>query len=141
LARAVNERRFCRYVRRLADSLGLCDWSFSITFDCDDEHASANITCIDGRKHADIRFAADLLTSHDPLLQRTVVTHELVHCHLASCQNIIRDDLVKHLSQSTYDALYDGFRRQLEYAVDGIAVPIARGLPLPDGSRDQRTMK
>lgn len=132
--------RWGRYVRRLADSLGLQDWTFTLTWDCSDDDAAAVVTCIDGRKHATIAFAADFGQT-DPLQQRAVVVHELIHCHLASAQNIIRDDLTKHLSQATYDALYDGFLRQLEYAVDGLATPVARGLPLPDGTRGQKVLK
>ena len=124
-------RRFTRgYVRALADDLGLRDWSITIDIvDEDDqrEHNAVIATCHPcyGRKLAEIQLHPPFWDL-PPDRQKYALIHEFMHCHLAPVQSQVEHDLKDHFSDSAYGVFFDSFRRNVEYAVDGIATEIAR---------------
>lgn len=122
--------RWGRYIRHMANQLGLRDWTLTLeTSGCPDD-ALACVTPTEGRKLAIIRLCDDWLdlTADD---QRHCIAHELIHCHFDSADNIVRLDARPQMSQSAYDVMLAGFVRQMEYGVDGLADAIAPLLPLP----------
>lgn len=119
------------YARQLADLLHLKDWT--ILFDQsppENDDAIASIDPCEGRKVATVHICSDFW-EREADEQRQTITHELIHCHHDSASEIVRVDLVKHLSQQAYDILWGGYKRQMEYCVDGLADAIAPFLPLP----------
>lgn len=124
-----DRRVLAEYIRTTADRLGLRDWTFELQHEPCDDDALASVHPCEGRKVATICVAHDF-RERKPAEQRQTIVHELIHCHHASASDIIRLDLVKQLSQSTYDVVFFGFRRQMEYMVDGIAEGIAHHFPM-----------
>ena len=119
------------YVRQIADLLELRDWRFRIQREPpEDGDCIASLQTIDGRKVAALRVRGDFWDQSGEESRHTI-THELIHCHHAAAQDIIRLDTSKHLGQATYDVLHGAFSRQMEYAVDGLADALAPHLPLP----------
>ena len=113
-------------VRQLADELGLRDWTFTILPEpVEDDGAAAMILPVHGRKHAKLQVCADW---PDYPAKREAIVHELLHCHLACATDVIRLDLEAAglLTAAQHEWLWASFRRQIEYAVDGIAAAIAR---------------
>ncbi len=120
-----------RYIRHIANRLGLRDWYLFLDHKPADDCCTATIEAIEGRKHADIKKKKnwqDLSVD----VQRHAIVHEMIHLHFISTKDIIRLDLLRHMSQSAYDVMWDGFKRQMEYGVDGLADAIAPLLPLPN---------
>lgn len=130
-----DRRALKAYVRELADLMGLRDWDFNVVIgdptadlpgvDC----ASASIECVDGRKYAVITFA-DWVRQGSPEDIRDTVCHELIHAHLNPACEIVRVDACDLMQQQTYETLMAGFRRNVEFAVDGMAGALAKHLPL-----------
>lgn len=113
-------------VRRLADELGLRDWTFSVLAEpVENETTAAMIQPLSGRKHARLQVCADW--QNYPAKQEAIV-HELLHCHLAPAADVIRVDLEAAgiLSEAQHEWLWAQLRRQIEYTVDGITMAIAR---------------
>lgn len=116
------------YVRQVADQLGLRDWTFSILEDPCSDDSCALCTPTYGRRLATLEFCAEF-RNHDAATQRHTVVHELLHCVFAPEQDHVRLGLVKHLSQSTYDAFYEAYQLMHEYAIDGLADSVAPLMP------------
>jgi hypothetical protein len=120
------------YVRHLGDIIGLRDWTLIVSRDAlDNDDAFAMVRPVEGKKHATIFVCKDF-RAQTPEEQREVITHELIHCHLATAIDVIRLDLCRSavLGQPVYDICWNAFKRQIEYAVDGMAEEWAKSLPL-----------
>lgn len=125
-----------RYIREMADLMGLRDWRFDLNYyPPTDDGAFAEIAPDDGKQSATIRFGADFPT-YDREQQRAIVVHELVHCHLDLIQQQARKDLPRLLGQPAYDAFFPSFVRGIERGVEGIAQAWAVTLPLPPKQED-----
>lgn len=118
-----------RYIRWVANALGLRDWTFELLKDPCDDDCWAVCSPTYGRKLAKLSFSSDF-RGHDPSSQRATVVHELLHCVFAAEQDHVRTHLPRHLAQSTYDVFQDTYRQMHEYAIDGLAVAIAPHMPL-----------
>lgn len=118
------------YVADLLSRLRLTDWTITIDDKpLDEDHdALAVVHPCEGRKRARIELCHDWAKLARDKKRHTLV-HELIHCHEAPATDIIRLDLVKHLSQAAYDVLFDGFKRQIEYMTDGLADALAPLMP------------
>lgn len=129
-----------RYVRALADDLGLRDWSLILKRDPpSDEAALASVNAIEGRKLATVRVCSEYreLTADE---QRQTVVHELLHCHLAEGFHYLSKVLRPALGTAA-DAVLEAFRLKIEYAVDAIATESANRFPhiewkTPDPNRE-----
>ena len=123
------------YIRECADLFGLKDWI--VTFEDakpDGENSLGEACAIQHRKLGKIRVA-DNFWAETPEDQRYVIIHELTHFHLFDVRNAVRDPLFdsRILSNDAYQLLFYNVDSALERAVDGIAMSIAKWLPLPPG--------
>jgi hypothetical protein len=120
------------YVRWVANELGLRDWTFELVWEPpEEENAVASVQPTEGRKVAVVKFCSDFLELK-PEDQRNCVVHELIHCHHVGATDMVRLDLLKHLSQQSYEIFWGGFVRQIEYMTDGLAEAFAPHMPLID---------
>jgi hypothetical protein len=116
-----DRHRLTAYLRILADRMGLRDWTVDILDETATEGVYAEVSCLEGRKFARLRFDyawADL----SPEDLRQTCCHELLHCHLAPLQA----ELERRLKPSSYATA----EMLMEYAIDGIADAWESCLPL-----------
>ena len=121
------------YIRKLADQLGLKDWTILLGEDepqPENENTRADYTPTPTRKFSYVRFRSDMC-EWPASEQRHAVIHELIHLHMVGMSEILREDLCDHLGQHLYNLAWNGYNRQRELAVDAIAASIAQWLPLP----------
>ena len=118
------------YIRARADDMGLRDWTLILKAEPLDESdgAYAKVEPVDGQKHAVIHVCKDFRTETADT-QRMAIVHELVHCHMASVQFFARVDLADVVGSAGM-LLQKGLERDIEYAVDGIAVAWAEKFPM-----------
>lgn len=108
----------------------LRDWEVIVAVgDLETPGAGAEVEVVEGRKLARI-VVDENFRGKAPDVQRYIVVHELVHCHLTPVQHQVEYDLEKELGRQADRLFSDGFRRNLEYGVDGLASAIAKHLPL-----------
>lgn len=127
------------YIRDVADTLGLRRWwlglSPELPGDCNDSEAVclAEIDCSYAQQRAVIRVEIGFRHAN-AANQRHAIVHELLHCYLAACRDVIRVDLhaTRALGQTAYDLLFQTFNHALESGVDGIATAIGGSFPLID---------
>lgn len=119
-----------RYIRQLADMMGLKDWSFELVYypPLDGKNEAA-IECRHGQKHVKLMFDQDL-PAWDPEKIRSVVVHELVHPHFHAAWASIEEDLAKVLG-AAHQPFFAAFDRNMEYGIDAVAQSWAEWLPLP----------
>lgn len=118
-----------RYVRLLADALGLRDWELLIDWEPVPD-AFACISPVYGQKRAVLSFGGHFL-DWDPAVQRATIAHELIHCHLFPATEVVRETGEKLLTKSAAEASWIGFFANIEYATDAISDAVAPLLPLP----------
>lgn len=116
------------YVRWVANEMELRDWTINVLYRPCENDAYATIYPTFGRKVADIHFHEDF-RGYSADVQRHTVVHELVHLHVEAAGNMVRRDLETLLGQGADLIFWNGFKRQLEYGVDGIAMAIAKHMP------------
>lgn len=112
-----------RYVRWMADELGLRDWTLILSHDPPkDEDAGGEIEPRYARKVATVKVAKDF-RELTPEYQRHVIVHELLHLHVEGAAVIVRNDLWEGrlVSYDAYQAIWYAYRTQMELGVDGIA--------------------
>lgn len=118
------------YMREVADRMELRDWHLDLSHDPpaqDDAYASCEP--IYGQHRTVLRFAHGF-RDRDPEDQRHTVVHELVHLHLAALTSQVEHDASELLGSTADSVFWNGARRNLEYAVDGLAHAIARHIPI-----------
>lgn len=126
---AAERKALAAYILERMRELGLREWTIHILSEPpEDEDANASIDPCIGRRVATLRVCPDFreLSRDD---QRNAIVHELLHCHHVAATDIIRLDLPRHLAQSTYEILWEGFKRQIEYMVDALADAWAENVP------------
>jgi hypothetical protein len=143
--KARDRKEFERYVRYIADQMGLRDWTLKIDIGpCDAKHTEgfewgASCSPVPGRKQATLKFASERFTEDTRDELRQTVVHELVHCHFYGVWDTVRQDALNLIAeQDAYDVLIAGVRRHMEYGVDAVADAIAPRMPLiawPKGAR------
>lgn len=118
------------YIRARADEMGLRDWTLTVKDQPLDDSEGAWARCepTDGEKRATIEVCKEFRTE-DADIQRMAIIHELVHCHTASVQFFARVDLSEMLGKAGM-LMQQGLERDIEYAVDGIAVAWAEQFPM-----------
>lgn len=114
------------YIWYLRSELWLVDWTLRLSDENpQDDTAQAMVEPITGRKLAYIYLKKDFCEMSIKEQTHSLV-HELIHLHHIPATDIIRLDVAKDLSQSTYDLLWGVFKRQMEYCVDGLADAFSR---------------
>jgi hypothetical protein len=132
-----DRKELGRYVRAVADEMGLRDWTLNLEVDSPDTPDGApdgmrwGASCepVPGRKAATITFDPCHREAQPEDLRETVV-HELTHCHFFGVWDTIRRDLLRSLGQDSYDLFTAGVERHMEYGIDAIAEVIAKQMPL-----------
>lgn len=125
------------YLHDLANALELRDWTIRLSREPVDEETSegvltiADVRAVPGRKVADVRVA-ELIVEKDPEYIRHFMVHELAHLHLVPLQHQCEEDLASLIGRPVETVFFHGFRRNLEYAVDGLASALAKHLPVID---------
>lgn len=128
--RAAYLRKMGKYVRWMANELGLRDWTTTVHWNVlSDGDYQAHVECTYGRKHAIITLGKcwSGLSQEE---RRETIVHELLHCHL---------DAITVQARSVWNALgkeaagiaEDDHKDRIEWAVDGVAANIAKHYPLP----------
>lgn len=109
-------------VGHLLGPMWLRDWHLHISDDVigSDESAFASIYPTDGRKLAVIKVCDEFFTA-SPEDRLHALIHELTHLHHREVSDLIRLGMIKHLSQGTYDLLWESFRQSIEIMTDQIA--------------------
>lgn len=137
-----DRKELGRYIRWIADEMGLRDWQFDLVVDKpereDPEDFYTIATCKPciGRKMAEIR--CDPVVRNIPRKHlRQTICHELVHCHLFTMWDLIRRDLLPQMGQEAYDLFTASCERNMEYGVDAIGDVIAQKMPLIDWPSSQ----
>lgn len=118
------------YIRWVADSLELRDWTISVVYDppCD-EDAFAHVLCTYGRKRATVTLCHDFFDLA-PEKQRHAIAHELLHLHLSGIEWQF-NNLQNEVSRSVFDVMWGGLKDQIEFGIDAMADAVAKHLPLP----------
>ena len=125
-----DRKELVRYVRWLANELGLRDWTINLHYaDTDDEHSFAETRTTFGRKIGDISLCEDF-RELDPKIQRHTLIHELLHCVFAQEQEFIRLDIKGHLGMPAWNIFFSAYQSMHEYAIDGVADSIERKFPV-----------
>lgn len=121
-----------RYVRHVANLLGLRDWTFEVSHSPASSDAYASIEPTFGRKVATLDFCANW-PDLEPAIQRHAIVHELIHAHLAGLQTYVYHALPTLLGEAAWSAFESAYRQQNELATDGLADGIAASFPLWEG--------
>lgn len=123
-----DKKELLKYIRAVADDLELRDWTFILSDEPTENDSYGYVNPTYGRKVAIIKLCSDF-RNLDKEKQRHTIVHELVHCHLESACNMVMSDLEQWLGKQTDQIFYDGFKRQMEYGVDGLAEALAKHQP------------
>lgn len=114
--------RLERYIRRVADGMGLRDWRFMLERDLTSDDVDARIRWPFGQRYAEITLGEPYFEASREE-QRETVVHELLHCHFAAAQDAV--------SRSTHRRSFAHFMQGLEYGIDATAAALAPRFPLP----------
>ena len=121
-----------RYLAMLARNMGLRDWTLYLRPEpCEDSSHAATVSCVPGRKIANIQVAADWF-EQDAAAQRHVLVHELLHVHVDQEFQLIEDALPPLVGQTAYHTFERAYRNLHEHGVDAIASVLAPHFPLPE---------
>lgn len=119
-----------KYMRELADLMGLRDWTVNVLDEApDDDHHAADVEVRYGRRWANVRLASDWASERPESLRATCV-HELLHCHLKPTEWALNNAQLP-LGTLAFGILEGAYNDALEVAVDAIATSWAETLPLP----------
>lgn len=120
-----------RYLRDLADQLGLRDWWIELLHEPSDDDALASCLSTYGRKLAQVSVCREF-RNLEPVKQRWILVHELLHCHFAVTQDVVRGARLRATMGELVHAHFEADWMQAhEYAIDGVACEWAKSLPLP----------
>ncbi len=111
-----------RYIRKIADLMGMKDWEVKLQETASEEGLSGSVQPIEGRKVA-IMWLGVSFWLEAAEGQRNTICHELLHCHHAAA-DIIAITAMHHEVEPQW-------RLAMEYGIDGVATAWARMLPLP----------
>jgi hypothetical protein len=125
------------YIRDIADRMALKDWTILLSDEPADEESEATTFLTNGRKVAKV-YLSSKWEGRTPEEQRHTVVHEMVHPHLYPLTNMGEDDIEPLIGKAAHTLWQASFRRELEYAVDGLADAIAPLMPLPEPPKDKQ---
>ena len=121
---------YARYVRLIADHMGLTDWRLELHYDGTEPEIAAHVSCVTGRRIAHITLSGDFGT-FAPEEQRHVVVHELLHIHLDPMGQYAHDTLPGLLGGPVFTAWITAYRTANENATDAIAAALSPLFPVP----------
>lgn len=123
------------YLRTLANTMGLTDWSFTLK-DMEHEDALATITVSFGRQEACIELSPAFYAA-DPEEQRTTLIHELLHAHHAPVDELMENALPEALGKEALAVFAEAYRIMVERMIDPVSVAIANMGVIPLPPRDE----
>lgn len=125
----LEELSISEYIERCLPILGLSEWK--VKYESDEtcsEGAEADISRAEQGKQAYLRLSNEFWR-FEPIYQRGVICHELIHLHLASI-----DDLVGNLEQiigvSAMKLLQLSYTDYSEHLVEALRVLLEKSLPI-----------
>jgi len=118
-----------KYMRILADLMGLRDWELRLSWDAAEEGNMAEIMITQDRHIATI-YLAENFTTWTREETRNTFAHELAHIFLDAPERVV-DDAAGALGETAFALLKKQHHRQIEIATDALAGALVRGLPLP----------
>lgn len=116
-----------RYMREIADQMGLKDWRIILETEEPEDGAMGTCETATGQKVATIRIK-NHGTDADEL--RNTVVHELLHAHFNAIREPI-NNVRSAVGDLVYWPIYYGVTDHVELAIDGIATAWAESFPLP----------
>ncbi len=121
----MNKTETKKYIRLMADSLGLKDWKIEVNFTDCDPNCIAQVGRVYGRKWGQIRIGEkfDKASEKD---KKSAIIHELLHLHQAPMYNFVETLGLNPETMRTFDVI-------TEYIVDGLSVGIADNYNLKGG--------
>jgi hypothetical protein len=125
-----------RYLRDLADRLGLKDWRIDLERDqpADDRHG-ASCSAYPGQQRVAIRLSRTFLDTYSPAEQRQAALHEVLHPHFERTDDPLWVAIDNgHGDTALLRLIRDLQRNEREYVIDNLATAIAPLLPLPEGA-------
>lgn len=118
-----------RILRRLADLMGLRDWTVEYEDEpLPDDGRLATCSVAYGRRCVVIAVS-ERFWMEDEREQRHALAHELVHVHVNSIAARVKSDVEGELGAPAFRIFWSGFTRDFESAVDSLANVIAPSLP------------
>jgi hypothetical protein len=121
-----------KYLREIADKMGLRDWELVLSaHPCDEEYA-AQVCPVEGQRFATFRLRRDWIKRPEYRKRQTMV-HELMHCHFHPVDSVVKLDILPHLASAAKDIALAGYVRNVEYAIDNVATVIADSMPTYPG--------
>lgn len=127
-----DRKRLARYVRTVANTLGLHDWTVNIQEEePDDKEAYAAVSCVYGRRIASVWFAHGF-ENLEPEEQRHVIVHELLHVHFDRVLTQAQQALPGLLGVGAFTVYLEGLRENVEHGVDAVADALAAAFPVPE---------
>lgn len=121
-----------RYIRLIADMMGLRDWTFELDNDPTDANDLAHIEPIFGQRRAIIAVSAGF-AGCPPEFQRKAIVHELTHAHQAARTHLVHRALPSLLGEAGWSAFESAYRLEDELATDSLATGIEPFFPLWEG--------
>ncbi len=123
-----NREQVIEYIYLLREEMGLSDWAFSVKEDAElDSHAQVSIPY--AQRAAVIHITPEFY-SNEPQMQKMILVHEMVHCHIDQMHTPVRK-LEEILGSVTHESFFSAYHYNYERTVDDIAVAWAMRLPNP----------
>lgn len=122
-----QHKRLGRYVRELANVLGLYEWSLLLGDEPADDDALTSVVVTDGQNRAVISVCKDFNTLELREKRRALI-HELVHCHEQKAMETVTSDtspLPDLLGLAAWEVFVHSISKDHEIMVDNLAIVIA----------------
>lgn len=132
-----SRKKLNRYIRSLADLMGLRDWEIWLGDNPPDGHPAVAWHVYGGSCEVVHRRHAACIRVHDGWVDwpdeqiRYVMVHELLHCHFAPIQEH-HLHAEAHFSKSEWVIFDNTFDDAMEHHIDALATAWAQMLPLPE---------
>jgi hypothetical protein len=120
-----------RYIRTIANALGLRDWEIKLSDETCEDGYYDTITPQQNHKSATIRLSKDWFKL-DAADQRDSIIHELLHLHQVGTRDIVEYDIPNYVSDDVGSLLMSGVIRAMELSVSTLTAAIAPKFPLID---------
>lgn len=123
-----QHKRLGKYVRELANVLGLYDWTLILANVPADEDALAQVDVTDGQHRAVLSVCGEWNTM-DVGEKRRALVHELIHCHEQKAMESVMGEeapMATLLGAAAWSVLEFTLHKDTEIMVDNLAIVIAR---------------